>query len=303
MKIHPYAIATTIWRELGDDRICLICAGIAFYGLLSLFPGIAALLALGGLLTEPATLVENFQAIGRVLPKEPSDIIISQASDVAGSREGGLGLAALAGFALALYSSSKAVASLIAGVHAAYDEADDRGYFANTVFTLTMTLLLLGLVLAAIFCSVGVPILFATFFTDEKGAQCVALVCWPLLAALTALALGLLYRLSVRHRRPPVRWITPGAVTSAVLWMIASALFSIYVRNFANYNETFGTLGGVISLLMWMWLSAYIVLLGAEINSVLDDLAADTADSRGAGVQPRSTRPRRRNTISDENGL
>lgn len=276
-----YAMAKNIWSELGEDRIGLISAGIAFYGLLSLFPGIAALLALGGILTEPATLVESFQAIGRVLPDEAAQIIISQASDVAGSREGGLGLAAVLGFLLALYSSSKAVSSLIDGVHAAYDEPDDRGYVARTLFTLAMTLVLMSVVLVAIFSSIGVPVLLSVLFPDGDGAQIVALVRWPVLAALTALALGFLYRLSVRHRSPPVRWITPGAMLSAVLWMLASAAFSVYVQNFANYNETFGTLGGVVSLLMWMWLSAYIVLLGAEVNSVLDEYSAGALPARG----------------------
>lgn len=263
------------WSELADDRIGLISAGIAFYGLLSLFPGIAAFLALGGLMTEPATLVESFKNIGNVLPESASEIILSQAVKVAGSQKGGLGLAALVGFGLALYSSSKAVSSLIQGVHAAYDEHDDRWFLASLIFTLSMTLLFMVLLLIAIFTSIGVPIIVSTLFPADSMAGLVALVRWPLLAALTALSLGLLYRFSVRHRRPRVKWFTPGAVLATVLWLVGSVAFSIYVQNFADYNETFGTLGGVVSLLMWMWLSAYIVLLGAEVNSVLDDTAGD----------------------------
>lgn len=270
------------WLELSDDRIGLISAGIAFYGLLSLFPGIAAFLALGGLMTEPATLVESFQNIGRVLPDSASEIILSQAGKVAGSHEGGLGLAALVGFGLALYSSSKAVSSLVQGVHAAYDESDDRSFLTSLIFTLSMTLLFMVVLLIAIFTSIGVPIIVSTLFTAESLAGLVALVRWPLLAALTALALGLLYRFSVRHRRPRIKWFTPGAVLATVLWILGSIAFSIYVQNFADYNETFGTLGGVVSLLMWMWLSAYIVLLGAEVNSVLDAADADAGQGHEA---------------------
>lgn len=281
MPDKPPAIDTAkkVWAELGNDRIGLIAAGIAFYGLLSLFPGIAVLLSLGGLMTEPEDLVENFQSIGSVLPEAAARIIFDQATKVAGSREGGLGLTALAGFVLALYSSSKAVASLIQGVHAAYNETDDRGIVASTALTLSMTFVLMLVVLLAVLSSIAVPVILATVLPDSGIAWLVALVRWPVLAALTALALGILYRFSVRHQNPRVLWVTPGAILATILWILGSAAFSVYVQNFANYNETFGTLGGVISLLMWMWLSAYIILLGAEVNSVMDEARAKTADA------------------------
>ncbi len=281
MPDKPPAIDTAkkVWAELGNDRIGLIAAGIAFYGLLSLFPGIAVLLSLGGLMTEPEDLVENFQSIGSVLPEAAARIIFDQATKVAGSREGELGLTALAGFVLALYSSSKAVASLIQGVHAAYNETDDRGIVASTALTLSMTFVLMLVVLLAVLSSIAVPVILATVLPDSGIAWLVALVRWPVLAALTALALGILYRFSVRHQNPRVLWVTPGAILATILWILGSAAFSVYVQNFANYNETFGTLGGVISLLMWMWLSAYIILLGAEVNSVMDEARAKTADA------------------------
>lgn len=281
MPDKPPAIDTAkkVWAELGNDRIGLIAAGIAFYGLLSLFPGIAVLLSLGGLMTEPEDLVENFQSIGSVLPEAAARIIFDQATKVAGSREGELGLTALAGFVLALYSSSKAVASLIQGVHAAYNETDDRGIVASTALTLSMTFVLMLVVLLAVLSSIAVPVILATVLPDSGIAWLVALVRWPVLAALTALALGILYRFSVRHQNPRVHWVTPGAILATILWILGSAAFSVYVQNFANYNETFGTLGGVISLLMWMWLSAYIILLGAEVNSVMDEARAKTADA------------------------
>lgn len=259
--------------QLGSDKIGLISAGIAFYGLLSLFPGIATILALGGLMIRPEDLVAGFQSVGSLLPPAAADIVFDQASSVAGSQNDGLGLAALIGFALALYSSSKAVASLIQGVHVAYDETDDRGIIASILLTLTMTLVFMAVAIFGALATIGVPVVLATFVPDSQSAGVLALLRWPVLGILTALALGFLYRFSVRHQTPRVRWITPGAVISTLLWIAGSWLFSVYVQNFADYNKTFGTLGGVVSLLMWMWLSAYIILFGAEVNSVMDATA------------------------------
>ena len=267
----------TLWQvtkdlhvELRTDRIGLIAAGIAFYGLLSLFPGIAALMALGGLLTEPAVLVDQMQQIGSVLPPEASKIIIDQAVQIAGSQKGGLGLAAAVGLILSIYAASKAVGSLVTGIHVAAGEAENRGFLASTIFTLAMTVVTIGLALLAIFSTVVVPAVLAALHFEGVVAWAFGLVRWPIMGVITALGLGLFYRLSIPKRSPPPPWVTVGGIIGAILWLVGSVAFSIYVRNFANYNETFGTLGGVVSLLMWLWLSAYIVLLGEEVNALLE---------------------------------
>ena len=267
----------TLWQvtkdlhvELRTDRIGLIAAGIAFYGLLSLFPGIAALMALGGLLTEPAVLVDQMQQIGSVLPPEASKIIIDQAVQIAGSQKGGLGLAAAVGLILSIYAASKAVGSLVTGIHVAAGEAENRGFLASTIFTLAMTVVTIGLALLAIFSTVVVPAVLAALHVEGVVAWAFGLVRWPIMGVITALGLGLFYRLSIPKRSPPPPWVTVGGIIGAILWLVGSVAFSIYVRNFANYNETFGTLGGVVSLLMWLWLSAYIVLLGEEVNALLE---------------------------------
>lgn len=258
-----------LFSELSNDRIGLIAAGIAFYGLLSLFPGIAAMMALGGLITRPSVLVAQMQQIGSALPPDARKIIIDQATQIAGSQSGGLGLAALVGIALSIYSASRAVGSLIMGIHAAAGEPDKRGMVASAIFTIGMTIVTLALALLAILSTVVVPAMLAALQVDGIIAWVLGLVRWPIMAVITALGLSVFYRFSIRHREPPP-WITPGAILGAGLWLAGSVAFSIYVQNFANYNKTFGTLGGVVSLLMWMWLSAYIVLLGEEVNAQLE---------------------------------
>ncbi len=278
-----------LWAEIGRDRVGLLAAGIAFYGLLSLFPGIAAMMALGGLLTKPAVLVEQMQQIGAMLPPEASAIIVDQATRIAGSQSGGLGLTALVGLVLSIYSASRAVGSLIMGIHAAANERDDRGIVAGIAFTLGMTLLALALVLLAIFSTLVLPAVLAVLQTGSGEGGAVALIRWPLMWFITAVGLGLFYRWSFRHRDPPSPWITPGALVASFLWIAGSVLLSVYVQNFADYNETFGTLGGVISLLMWMWLSAYIVLLGEEINALVAERRAGDNPEPATGLQPEAS--------------
>jgi membrane protein len=268
--------STDIWRFLKDmvhalsrDRVGLISAGIAFYGLLSLFPGIAAMMALGGLLTKPSALVAQMQQIGSVMPPEAGKIILDQATQIAGSEKGGLGVAAVLGLGLAIYSASKAVGALIMGIHVAAGEVDDRGLVRSFVFTLSMTVVAVVLALLALFSTVVLPAVLAALHVGAVGVWLAGLIRWPVIGAIAAFGLGMFYRLSIRLRVPRPRWITPGAIVSVVLWLVGSVLFSIFVQNFAHYNETFGTLGGLVSLLMWMWLSAYIVLLGEEVNTLL----------------------------------
>lgn len=274
MSLDPgsiWPLMKRLWAEIARDRIGLISAGIAFYGLLSLFPGLAALMALGGLLTRPAVLVEQLRQIGSVLPPEAARIILDQAAEIAGSRSGGLGLAAVVGIVLSIWSASKGVGALIAGLHVAAGRADSRGLVQALIFTLGMTAVAIGLLILAILSTVVLPAVLAALNVGPGLSWLLGLVRWPLMGALAALGLGLFYRLSIADRRPPPRWITPGAVLGAVLWLAASVAFSVYVQNFADYNKTFGTLGGVVSLLMWLWLSAYVVLVGEELNALLAD--------------------------------
>lgn len=273
MDLSPkslWSLTKDLFSEVIKDRLGLIAAGIAFFGLLSLFPGIAAMMALGGLWTKPAVLVTQLQDIGSVLPPEASKIIVDQAVQIAGSQKGGLGLAAVIGILLSIYSASTAVGSLVTGIHVAAGRPETRGFIAGIMFTLAMTVVAIALALLAILSTVVVPAILATLQAQGIIAWILGLVRWPIMGIITALGLGLFYRLSIEHRRPPPRWITPGAILGAVLWLGGSVAFSIYVQNFANYNKTFGTLGGVVSLLIWLWLSAYIVLLGEELNALLE---------------------------------
>lgn len=264
-----WKFAQDLSAELKKDRVGLISAGIAFYGLLSIFPAIAAVMAIGGLMTQTAALVGEMRKLGSILPSESSSIIIAQATEIAGSQDGGLGLAAVIGILVSIYAASKAVGALIEGLHIAAGETDQRGFLASTVFVLAMTFLVIALAVLALVATVLVPAALAALRVEGLFAVVLGALRWPIVGVATALGLGVLYRLSLRHRIAGSLWLTPGAVLATLLWLAGSIAFSIYVREFAGYNKTFGTLGGVVSLLMWMWLSSFIVLLGKEVDVII----------------------------------
>ncbi|MDA9865186.1 YihY/virulence factor BrkB family protein [bacterium] len=263
-------IAFRVKDEIAADRVGLIAAGVAFYGLLALFPAITALIALSGLLVEPSQIVDQLESLSGLMPEEVITIVTKQATAVAGSREGGLGLAALFGILVALYSASKGMASLIEGINVAYDEEEKRGFIRLKFVTFALTVFLMIGLLIALMATLGLPVVLAVL---ELGAVFEILMTaglWLGLFCLTVFGLSVLYRYAPSRDEPEWKWASTGAVVACVIWVVASAGFAFYVGNFGSYNESFGTLAGVIVLLMWFWISAFIILLGAELNAEME---------------------------------
>lgn len=281
-------VALRIKNEMSADHVGLIAAGVAFYGVLAIFPAITALMALTGLIYEPTEIVTALEGVSAFVPNDVSDIILTQAKEVAGSQEGGLTLGLILGFGLALWSASAGVGSLIEGLNVAYDEKETRGFIHLKLLTLGMTLLML----VGVFLALGLVVLVPVALKVLIFAPWVEF----LINVLKFLPLGLIFVFGVAflYRRAPDRepatyaWLTPGAVAACGLWLIVSVGFSIYVQNFASYNESFGSVAGIIVLLTWMWLSAYIILLGAELNSELE--AQTTHDTTTGEERPMGQR-------------
>ena len=265
------AIAWRIKAELSADHVGLIAAGVAFYGLLAIFPAITAILALGGLFLDPSEIVSQLGNLSAVVPDAAMQIITDQAAAVAGSREGGLGLAALTGIGIAIYSASKGMASLIEGMNVAYDVEEKRGFFLKLAVTLGLTLMVIVGLLSGLFAAVVIPALIAVFNFAGLIESLATVIAWLVLTVATITGLTVLYRYGPSHQHQPTSWVNVGAIISCILWLVGSGIFGVYVANFASYNESFGALAGVIVLLTWLWLSAYIVLLGAELNSEVDE--------------------------------
>lgn len=256
--------------EIAEDHIGLIAAGVAFYGLLALFPAITAVLAIGGLLVEPNQIIDQLSRFRGLVPDEVMTIIVGQATEVAGSREGGLGLAAVAGILIALYSASKGMKSLIEGMNVAYDETETRGFFVSTAVTLGLTLFLILGLLIGLMATLVVPALVAYLDAGAMVELLGTVAVWAILVLLTIFGLGVLYRYGPSRDPAEFKWLSVGAVAACLLWIVGSAGFAFYVGNFGSYNESFGTLAGVVVLLMWFWISAFIIMLGAELNAEME---------------------------------
>lgn len=259
-----------LWERLGRHHASLLAAGVAYYALLSLFPSLAALMALGGLFLSPADIVSAAGEVEAVLPEAAGEILLNQLEQIAAAPSSGLQLTAVLGFAVALYSASRAVGSLVEGIRAAYEEPGEESWLTALLRNLALTFLLLLVALVLLVSILVIPPLVALVFDSAPAAFALALLRWPLLAAVLLGAIALVYRASrwpdpARPNRP---YVTRGAVTATLGILVASVVFSIYVENFANYNQSFGTLGGVITLLIWLWTSAFIALAGAELDAM-----------------------------------
>lgn len=264
------AIAMRVKSELAADRISLVSAGVAFYALMAIFPAITALMAIAGLFITPADVTAQIQQITEVLPQRAAEILIEQAKSVAGSQRGGLGLAAVLGLLLALYSASQGVAHLIEGLNVAYDETEERGFIRLKFTTLALTLLLIAGLLLAIGALVVLPGMLAIFQFGPALEAFASWMRWGVLLLLVVAGIALIYRFGPSRKAAEWAWITPGALVACLLWLAGSLAFSLYAEHFGSYQETFGSLAGVIILLFWLWISAYVILLGAEINAEME---------------------------------
>ena len=272
---HPAEIPAKGWKdialrvkdEIAADHVGLIAAGVAFYGLLALFPAITAMMALAGLLVQPQEVIGMMQSLDGLIPEDVLAIITAQAEKVAGSREGGLGLTVILGVLLAIYSASKGVGSLMEGMNVAYDEQETRGFFVLNFVKLSLTIGVIIGVIIALFVVGGVPSAFAVDSLSPPIAWAITGGAILALAVLTIFGLALLYRYGPARDNAQWVWLSPGAIIACIVWGVASVGFGIYVSTFGTYAETFGTMAGVVVLLMWMWVSAYVILLGAELNA------------------------------------
>jgi membrane protein len=259
-----------VWAQIGTDNVSIVAAGVAFYSMLALFPAITAFVSLFGLVADPHQVEEQFANLRGVIPDDAWGILNDQLTAVASAQTRSLGISALVALVIAFWSAGAGVRALMTALNIAYDEQEKRGFlrFYGTAFLFTIGIALLGIVsLGAI---VIVPVLLNLVELGGIAQVLVGLLPWLVLACFVAVALGVLYRYGASRTEPKTRWVSWGAILATVLWIGASLLFSIYVSNFGSYNETYGALAAVMILLLWLWISAFIVLVGAELNAEME---------------------------------
>jgi membrane protein len=263
-------ILLRVWGQIGEDNVSIIAASVAFYSLLAIFPAITAFVSLYGIVADPAQAQQQMHLLEGIVPADVLKLLGGQLQAVAAARPGRLGLGALVATGLALWSAGAGVRALMTALNIVYNEDEKRGFVHFYLVALALTL---GLICGAIFSLVIVVALpVALQFLPLGGLAQVLItgLTWLTLALVVILGLGVLYRYGPSRSPARTWWLSGGSVTAAVLWLAASLLLSLYAANFADYNKTYGTLGAVIALLMWFWLSAFVILLGAELNAEME---------------------------------
>src|SRR5215203_3049437 len=262
-----------LWRtyeEINKDRILAVAAGVTFYGLLALFPAIAALVSIYGLFADPATIQGHLNLLSGVLPGGALEVISEQVKRITSKGSGTLGFAFFSGLAISLWSANAGVKAVFDALNVAYDEEEKRGFIALNLRSLAFTLGAILIIVLALVGVVVVPVVLNFIGLGKVTEWIISIARWPALLAVIVGALAVLSRYGPSPSNPQWRWITPGSIVAAIVWVVGSMLFSWYVSNFGNYNETYGSLGAVIGFMTWMWLSTTVVLVGAELNAEIE---------------------------------
>jgi membrane protein len=271
-----------VWNNIGEDRVILIAAGVAYYCLLAIFPAIAALVAIYGFFTDPVSISGQFDRLSGVLPGEALDVFRQQMNQVASQGPTKLGVAFIIGFVVSLWSANAGIKAIFDALNLVYDEPEKRGFIRLNLVSLAFTVAAILFILIAIGCIAALPAVSSLRQFQGVTALVAQIVRWPVLLIIIAVGLALAYRYGPSRTEPQWRWITWGSAFAAIAWIALSIGFSWYAANFGSYNKTYGSLAAVVVLMFWLWLSAAIILIGAELDAEMEhQTARDTTVGRG----------------------
>lgn len=265
-----------IWRagrrvlsQVTTENLMLVAAGVAFYGLLGFFPALASGVSLYGLFSDPMDIAEVSRHFRTVVPGDVLTLIVDQLHAITSESNGALSFGALGGLLVTFWSANKATKALFTGLNIAYREQEKRNFFVLNAVSLLTTVSITVAAVLGVAVVTGLPFVF--------GGAVMEVLRWSALGTGMMAFLAVLYRFGPSRRQPRWQWVSVGSVTATLSWIVSCIGFSYYVETFGTYNETFGALGGVAILLTWMWISAFMVMVGAQINAELE--FATLADS------------------------
>ncbi len=262
-----------VYRKIDDNRLLSVAAGVVFYALLALFPAVAAFVFLFGLFADPSAIDAHLSIASGVLPAGAVGILHDELTRLAADRGPGLSFGFVFGLAFALWSANSGMKAIIDALNVAYDEKERRGFMRLNLISLVFTLIAIVLMILAIGAVVVAPIALADVGLGGVSHALLTIVRWPALLTLVILALAAAYRYAPDRREPHWQWLSVGSVAAAAAWLVISVLFSWYIANFGHYNVTYGSLGAAIGLMMWMWISMIVILIGAQLNAEIEHQA------------------------------
>jgi membrane protein len=281
--------------EFVEDQVPMVAAGVTFFTLLALFPGVAVFVALYGLFADIGEVQRHLHLLAFILPPAAVGLIGDEMIRIAAASKGGQTLAFVLGLLASIWSANGAVQALITGLNIAYEEVERRGPVKKRLVALAFTLGLLAFAMAAVTLLAAQPAVEA--FAGPQAATLFGWICWPLLLVALTLGLALLYRFGPSRDPARWKWISWGSAAVVIFWLAASALFSLYVSHFGHYDKTYGSLGAAVGFMMWIYLSVVVVLAGAELNAEIEHQT--TVDTTVGAPMPMGLR---RATMADTVG-
>jgi membrane protein len=283
-----FQILKRSYKEISNDHLTLIAGGVAYSWFLALFPGLIAAVLIYGLVTTPSEVTSQVANMASGLPDNAQSLLTQQLKSITRGNSGGAGIGLVISIALALWSASAGMAGLVEALNIAYDEEEERNFVVKRGLAILLTIGFLIFIAVAVGLVAVFPVVLSNLGTNIVVTVVAQIVRWVVLVAAAVIALALLYRLGPDRDAPALRWLSLGSVIATVIWILASVGFSFYVNNFGSYGKTYGALAGVVVLLLWFWITALVVLLGAEINA---EAEAQTAQDTTKGQpQPMGSR-------------
>ncbi len=267
-------ILKRVFQQFGDHRIMSEAAGVAFYALLAIFPAIAALISIFGLVADPATISQHLDAINGFVPGGGMDILSDEIKRLVSTSNRALGFGAIVGILIALWSANGGTKAMFDSLNIVYDQREKRSYVWRTVVSLALTLGMLFVVILGLGSVVVLPIVLNFLGLSAMADILLKVARWPVMMLVIGLLLAVLYRYGPSRRQAKWRWVTWGSGFAAVTWVIVSSAFSFYVANFGSYNKTYGSLGAAVGFMTWIWISAMVVLVGAELDAEMEHQTA-----------------------------
>ncbi|MDX6297022.1 MAG: rane protein [Nocardioidaceae bacterium] len=279
-----WQIARRSVKEVSNDHLTLIAKGVAYSWFMALFPGLIAAISIYGLVTSPAQVTAQVSSLSSSLPASAQTLLTTQLKSLAGASGGALSIGLVVSIALALWSASAGMSGLVEALNIAYDEEEQRNFVVKRGLALLLTV---GFV---VFFGIAIGLIAVFPFLGGVAGSSLAVqvvlqvVRWAVLLSIAIIALGLLYRVGPDRDAPAVRWLSLGSIVATVIWVAASVGFAFYVNDVGSYAKTYGALTGVVVLLLWFWITALVVLIGAEINAEIE--AQTIKDTTKGDPQP-----------------
>jgi len=261
------AIGSKLPEHIREHNLTLVAAGVAFYAFLALVPALIAFVSIYGLVADPSDVKRQVEDLGSSLPDAVRNFLVFQLTSIVNSSSAGVSTAMVIAILLAVWSASSGMAALVTGIHVAREKDEPTGFVGKRGKALLLTVGAIVLLGVVIFVIVAVPPLLDDAGLGDAGRIAFEILRWPFLAAVMIVGIGLLYRFAVRSG--PAGWLgflTAGTVVAMLGWLVASGLFAAYTANFASYGKTYGALASIVVVLLWLWISSLVLLVGAEVD-------------------------------------